>query len=293
MEEQTKITESKNEDIGSESISEKFKKLQMAQNLKKMRSYNALSEEQLRYLNMHGFDPDNIPESLFNMIYYYNNRDGFDREYIHAIGEGWNESWVSYHDICVGDIYGTGHIRYVDRSLLSAFSDLDRGSYIAKKAMQNPEYYDEDWKKERASEYDEPLLIEQGGKLYIQQGNNRLITAKVMYELDLANGMPYEEVRKKYTYKLRTSIMPLDNEITKGIITLQKLMNSEPDSERYINVKYVVCVDNNSTNPTYVANINGNDRELKNIDDIEIAIYAALYKSDSVYNDRTDNSRSR
>ncbi len=121
----------------------------------------------------------------------------------------------------IRDLIGTNHERYVGKTWIEAYLDLDRGNDIIQLYNQNPNYY----KEIREPDKTDLGLIKLDGKYYIFDkaggGNNRLITMKIMYLSKMANDkIDSEKIDEMFTFSARVREIPKDRDLPYIIMAL-------------------------------------------------------------------------
>lgn len=121
----------------------------------------------------------------------------------------------------IRDLIGTNHERYVGKTWIEAYLDLDRGNDIIQLYNQNPNYY----KEIREPDKTDLGLIKLDGKYYIfdKAGgwNNRLITMKIMYLSQMANNkINSEKIDEMFTFSARVREIPKDRDLPYIIMAL-------------------------------------------------------------------------
>lgn len=121
----------------------------------------------------------------------------------------------------IRDVVGTNHQRYAGKTWIEAYLDLDRGNDIIRLYNENPDYY----KEIRDTNKTDLGLIKFDGKYYIFDkaggGNNRLITMKIKYLSEMANGkIAPEKIDEMFTFSAKIRELPKDRDLPYIIIAL-------------------------------------------------------------------------
>ena len=121
----------------------------------------------------------------------------------------------------IRDLIGTNHERYVGKTWIEAYLDLDRGNDIIQLYNKNPNYY----KEIREPDKTDLGLIKLDRKYYIFDkaggGNNRLITMKIMYLSQMANNkIDSEKTDEMFTFSARVREIPKDRDLPYIIMAL-------------------------------------------------------------------------
>lgn len=149
--------------------------------------------EFLKYI---GIDLYNIPKSMCKIF------KGFDEflvKYIENVGE--------YEEICIKDVVGTTHDAYKYMPLIEANKALKRNGSYCKRFVSRASIPCQIQLKRIISRVDNKnlRLIKLGSEYYIDGGNHRLITYKIMYLAEMKNAKTKEQkeaLNSKYTIKI-------------------------------------------------------------------------------------------
>lgn len=121
----------------------------------------------------------------------------------------------------IRDVVGTNHQRYVGKSWIEAYFDLDRGNEVVDLYYKNPNY----WKEIRDFSKTDLGLIKSNNQYYIFDkaggGNNRLITMKLMYlSLVAQNQADTQQLDEMFTFSANVREVPKDKDLPYIIFAL-------------------------------------------------------------------------
>lgn len=196
-----------------------------------------LSPNRKKFLQSLGITNDTeIPSSFFEKIRSYK-EDTTPAEQFYC--SDYTISGYFKIPFCMSQVVGTDHERYIGKSWLEAFMDLDRGEENLEMYFQNPDYYKIDLKSSKPNT--NIGLVKKDNKFYIYSkaggGNNRMMIMKIKY-LAMAEKLNPEELEKEFTFIGNTRILPQQKETTELV---EELMWNHED----LNIQ----VKNASTDP--------------------------------------------
>lgn len=180
-----------------------------------MNKKREISEAKKKYLESIGVDIDHLPENFEQIC------ESMDREYSMDMRAFVNSyaAEVSVKKFCLGDIIGTDHPDYYDKSWIDFFIATKRGDGIVRKFNSNPEYYSEFLKQPKQDNsivHDTMLeLFENDGKFIIKGGNNRIAFIMMQYLKEISEAKSDEEkkvINEKYTFYGKVSTLPRDKD---------------------------------------------------------------------------------
>ena len=175
-----------------------------------------ISDIKRKYLESIGIDIDNLPEN-FEQI-----SESMDNEYTSEMRQ-YIESpaaEISIKQFSLGDVIGTNHPDYYNKSWIDSFIATKRGDRIVEEYYKNPSYYSEFLKQPNQDNYrvhETPLeLYENNGKFYINGGNNRIAFIMMQYLKEMSEAKSDEEkqaINEKYTFYGEVRSMPRDKDL--------------------------------------------------------------------------------
>jgi len=244
-----------------------------------------LDESQIELLNGFGISTDNIPESMLTEFERFK-LSSLENAYFQAIGVSeLDAETMGFQEVCIRNIVGTTHPNYRDKSIIEAFSSLERVDSVIRKQQESPEYYTSVLKDKNRQILDEMTVVERNDEYYITQGNNRLITQLISYlserEKILDNEQALSELDKKYTFYLKSLNIPKNIDEMILITFIKEFENN------------VVIKRSNKNDAIYTIIIDEQEYILKNIEDIRTFVNNlfnahVLKNSDNIEKELTD-----
>ena len=150
--------------------------------------YEKLSPTKKKFLNLlEIYSDDDFPKGFYDVI--KSTRDEITESEKFCVDD-YRKCCSKNKHLDFSRLVGTDHDRYVGKSWIKAFSDLDRGDENIELFFQNPNYYLNE------SEDDIDMgVIEKDNEYFVYSkcggGNNRLIIMKIFYLAQSRNGAPY------------------------------------------------------------------------------------------------------
>ena len=163
--------------------------------------FERLSELQKKYLYSLGIYSDaDFPKTFFEKIASMD--DDFSESEKFSISDI-NTCYNNVVPFCMKDLIGTNHSRYINKTWIEAFLDLDRADENIQLYFENPSYY------ENLKENSDLGLVKKDDKYYIFDkaggGNNRLILMKIKY---LALASKFENVDQMMSFYAKVRFAP-------------------------------------------------------------------------------------